>query len=61
MRFGIIYRSFCPDGKNYIGQTLQSLDRRKKRHISNSNNKNNSNYNSKFYRAARKLENLLNG
>lgn len=54
MKIGIIYKSTSPNGKMYIGRTINKLLSRIRKHYSDAFNKNNSLYNTKFSRAIRK-------
>jgi len=54
LRKVIIYRIVFPNGKSYIGQTIQPLNRRINRHRSNSANKSCRMYNIPVYNAIRK-------
>jgi len=54
-RLGIIYKATSPSGKVYIGQTIQTLSKRKSGHLYGAFYKaNKRGYNTKFYRAIRK-------
>ena len=59
MKKGLIYKVTSPSGKVYIGKTVESLIRRKDKHISAAFNKNSLVYNTKFKRAIRKYGNAL--
>ncbi len=54
MKTGIIYKATSPSGKVYIGQTIQTLDKRKSGHFYCAFDENRTGYNTKFYRAIRK-------
>ena len=54
MAFGIIYKATFPNNKIYVGQTIRTLEQRKKDHYRATKNKKNKNYNYPLYRAIRK-------
>ena len=55
MRLGLIYKATClTTNKSYIGQTINLLEKRKRKHCRDSINRNGKSYDNKFYRALRK-------
>ena len=56
---GIIYKAVSPSGKVYIGQTIKTLDIRKKHHTAKAFCKKSKQYNSKFSFAIRKYNERL--
>ena len=55
MRLGLIYKATCLiTNKSYIGQTINLLEKRKRKHCRDSINRNGKSYDNKFYRALRK-------
>lgn len=57
--YGIIYRASSPSGKVYIGQTIFSLDFRRRQHESTAYNKRSKTYNVKINQAIRKYGKVL--
>lgn len=57
---GFIYRINFPNGKSYIGQTVQIPSKRLRAHINCSKNNKSKHYHSKLSRALRKYDELYN-
>lgn len=59
VREGVIYRATSPSGKCYIGQTVETLKRRRYLHERSANKQNSSTYNTRFAAAIRKYGDRL--
>jgi len=57
--YGVIYKATSPSGKVYIGQTIEMVSTRIKRHYADANRSSCGNYKCKFYNALRKYGNKV--